>query len=334
MRVWAESASSRLTSPKSAIFGVPSAASRTLAGLMSRWTIPRAMRHGQGAGQGLDDPGRVLDRLGLAADPIRQAAAGEILEREVRQAVVPADLEDLDDVRVVDGGDRAGLGLEPGQVPGPGTGAGADHLEGDEAVEPGLMRLVDDPHAAGAEHPQDLVTRDPGQLAVLPACGGRRGREPLGDVGMIGDGRVAVGGCDRVGGRGDLARRRGRVEGWAGGGAGRIGREPARPGDGCRVGRPARGAIGLGRFEPRTVRERLRRSLGAAHRSVAPSALDAGEESIDSDRFSLACVRSNQSTRSLAAPRGGCEREDARRAGRFDAAMFALRDERGRRLPL
>ena len=36
-----EPASSRLTSPKSAIFGVPSPAKRTFAGLMSRWTIPR-----------------------------------------------------------------------------------------------------------------------------------------------------------------------------------------------------------------------------------------------------------------------------------------------------
>ena len=89
-----------------------------------------------------------------------------------------ADLEDLDDVGVVDRRDGAGLGLEPGEVAGARAGAGADHLERDQAVEPGLPRLVDDPHAAGAQHPQDLVARDPGQRVVLAAAG--RSGEPFG----------------------------------------------------------------------------------------------------------------------------------------------------------
>ena len=38
--VWPLSSSSRLARPKSVILGVPSAASSTLAGLRSRWTIP------------------------------------------------------------------------------------------------------------------------------------------------------------------------------------------------------------------------------------------------------------------------------------------------------
>ena len=112
---------------------------------------------------------RAASSTGWGLPPIRrgEAAALDVLEREVGQAVVLADLVDLDDVRVLDRGDGPGLGLEPDEVPGLRTGPGPDHLQGDEPVEPRLPRLVDDPHAAPAQHLQDLVAGDLGQSRPL-----------------------------------------------------------------------------------------------------------------------------------------------------------------------
>ena len=133
---------------------------------------PTTVGHVHGPGQRLDDPGRVLGGLRFTGDPLLQAASLEELQREIRQAVVLADLEDLDDVGVVDGGDGQGLGLEANQVLRSCTDAGLDHLQRDQALEPDLPRLVHDPHAAGHQHPQDLVAGDPGEFLSL-AAGGR-----------------------------------------------------------------------------------------------------------------------------------------------------------------
>ena len=81
------------------------------------------VRHVHRTGKDLDDPGGLVDRLGLAADLLGEAAAGEEFEREIGQAVVFADLEDLDDVGVFDRGDRFRLDLEPGEIFGPRTRA-------------------------------------------------------------------------------------------------------------------------------------------------------------------------------------------------------------------
>ena len=70
---------------------------------------------------------------------------------------------DLDDVRVLQPGDRLGLGQEADGGLGPGVVAGQDHLEGDDAVEPELPGLVDDAHAAAAQLPEDLVAGDLGE---------------------------------------------------------------------------------------------------------------------------------------------------------------------------
>ena len=67
---------SRLTRPKSAIFGVPSAASRTLAGLMSRWTMPR--RCATSMARARASAIRAASSTGWGLPPIRcdEAAAG------------------------------------------------------------------------------------------------------------------------------------------------------------------------------------------------------------------------------------------------------------------
>ncbi len=236
---------------------------------------PAAVGHVHGPGQRLDDPGRVLDGLRLGGDPLRQAAPIEELQREIGQAVVLADLEDLDDVRVVDGGDGAGLGLEAGQVAGSRAGAGEDHLERDQAVEPGLPRLVDDPHAALAQHPQDLVAGDPrqGDIASPGRSGGplrirrrhaRRVHEAVGRVGVEVGGRIAIEVRRRIAieVRGRVARVRGlgRIGGRAfGGEAGRGIRVDACPADGRRP----RGSSG------REVRPSRRRSRDRSIRAPA-----------------------------------------------------------------
>ncbi len=66
-----------------------------------------------GAGQGLDEPGRGLHRLRLAGELLGQAAAVDVFQHQVGPAVVLAHLVDLHDVRMLQPGDRAGLGAEP-----------------------------------------------------------------------------------------------------------------------------------------------------------------------------------------------------------------------------
>ena len=121
---------------------------------------PQPVRLVDGAGQRLDQPGRVAGRPGGAVEAVGQAAPGDVLQREVRAAVVVAEGVDLDDVRVVQPGDGLGLGQEADGRLGPGVVAGQDHLQGDEAVEPDLAGLVDDAHAAAAQLAEDLVAGD------------------------------------------------------------------------------------------------------------------------------------------------------------------------------
>jgi hypothetical protein len=98
-------------------------------------------------------------RLRHAVEVLGQAAAVEVLQREERETVVLADLVDLHNVGMVQPGHRLGLGAEAGQVFRLGLGAGQDHLQGDEALELRLPRLVDHAHAAAAEQAQHLIAR-------------------------------------------------------------------------------------------------------------------------------------------------------------------------------
>lgn len=73
-----------------------------------------------GAGEDLDEPGGRVGLLGAVAGPLLEGAAGDVFERQKRAAVDLADLEELDDVRVLEPGDRFRLGPEPGAVGVPG----------------------------------------------------------------------------------------------------------------------------------------------------------------------------------------------------------------------
>ena len=75
---------------------------------------PLPVRLGHGAGQGLDQPRRLAGRPRGAVEPVGQAPAADVLHLEVGEAVVLADVEDLDDVGVLELGDGLGLGQEAG----------------------------------------------------------------------------------------------------------------------------------------------------------------------------------------------------------------------------
>ena len=133
---------------------------------------PGLVRDMDGPGQSHHQFGRLLARLGSPRQPVVEAAAIEQLERDERQAGRLADVVDLDDVGVSQPRDRLGLHAEAGQVVGPRLAAAADHLQGDQAVQPEMPRLVDDPHAPFAQPLEDVVAGD-----GRPVRGSRRATE-------------------------------------------------------------------------------------------------------------------------------------------------------------
>src|SRR5262245_30048667 len=104
------------------------------------------------AGQAFDKSGGLAHRRQAGAQLAREVAAGDILEREKRPALVLADLVDLHDVRVLEASDGFGLAAKARKRGGIQSLVGVNHLERDDALEICLPRLVDDPHAAAAEH--------------------------------------------------------------------------------------------------------------------------------------------------------------------------------------
>jgi hypothetical protein len=110
------------------------------------------------AGQRLDQGGRGGRRRDVGGDGLRQGAAADVLQRVERSALRRADLVDLDDVGVLELGDRLRLGAEADQRFGVGQIARQDHFQGDEPVELDLPGLVDDAHAAAAQLAEDLIT--------------------------------------------------------------------------------------------------------------------------------------------------------------------------------
>jgi hypothetical protein len=77
----------------------------------------------------------------------------------VREAFVVAVFVDLDDARVLDLGDGAGLDVESRDLVGRGVGPGKDHFERDQAIQPDVPGFVDDAHATAADLRDDLVAR-------------------------------------------------------------------------------------------------------------------------------------------------------------------------------
>ena len=119
------------------------------------------------SGRGLRDVlgrGRVRDRA-VAIEDLLERLAVDVLHDEVGHVVVPRDVEDADDVRVVERRGRAGLAEEPLErellVL---VAARHEHLDRDLAVQFQVLREVDRAHPAAAEHVLDDVAADPEPL--------------------------------------------------------------------------------------------------------------------------------------------------------------------------
>jgi hypothetical protein len=115
----------------------------------------------------------------------RQVPAVNELHAEVLLAVVLADLVDGDDVGVVERGDGLGLPAEALALLGGGQLAREDHLEGDDAVERHLARLVHHPHPAAGDLFEQLVVAEaphrwqPVLRPIHPVEFGEERRQPL-----------------------------------------------------------------------------------------------------------------------------------------------------------
>ena len=81
----------------------------------------------------------------------------EILHDQEVDLTFPANVEERADVRVVQGGDRAGLTLEPLLQIRITRDMRGQHLDGDGAVQAGVGGLVDLPHAPFANAGGDVV---------------------------------------------------------------------------------------------------------------------------------------------------------------------------------
>jgi hypothetical protein len=89
-------------------------------------------------------------------NPVERAAV-EILHHHVWTTVVLAHFVNLDDIRVLQAGQRLRFDVKAGQQVRAGVDAGADHLESDDTGEALLPGLVDDAHAPVTQLAEDFV---------------------------------------------------------------------------------------------------------------------------------------------------------------------------------
>ncbi len=91
-----------------------------------------------------------------------EAGAADVLHREVRLAIVGADLVQRDDVGVLQLRRGGGLVLEAVQIVRPGQRPADDHFQRDDAAEPQVPRLEHHAHAAAADFFDELIIRQTG----------------------------------------------------------------------------------------------------------------------------------------------------------------------------
>ena len=127
-----------------------------------------------GAGQLLDQDGRLARRVRLAVQAPRQGTALDPLHRQERLAFVLAHLEHLDDAGVPHAGGEFRFDAEARSLLLAGGVARKDHLQRRGTVQGQVPGLVDDAHAAAADFGEDLVARDG---HAHRGAGGRRGRD-------------------------------------------------------------------------------------------------------------------------------------------------------------
>src|SRR5206468_4852167 len=114
----------------------------------------------------LEHPHRLTQLHGLA-EPVRQGSSLDELEHQVGEVVLVAEVEDLQDVRMLETGDRPRLLLEALAVERVvGEEVGED-LDRHVAVESGVVGAVDGRHAAAADALEQTVGPDRGSLLHL-----------------------------------------------------------------------------------------------------------------------------------------------------------------------
>ena len=137
-----------------------------------------AVGRGEAAGGGEEDREDLRERARALGEP---GAGGEAVDElhgdEEAVALVQADVVDGDDVGVGELGEAAGLAEHAGALVL--AGAGEEELEGDLAVELGVVCGVDGAHAPGPEQPEDHIAADEAapherHEPARPAGGGRR----------------------------------------------------------------------------------------------------------------------------------------------------------------
>ena len=104
---------------------------------------------------------RDFERQRPVVDPVLQRLAVEELHRDERLALGLVDVVHRADVRVVERRGRARFALEALERTGLARQFVGQELQGDRAIEPHVLGLVDDAHAATAEAFRDLVMGDP-----------------------------------------------------------------------------------------------------------------------------------------------------------------------------
>ena len=93
----------------------------------------------------------------LFGDKFRQVLARNVLQTEVGQAVVLANIEDRHDPRMRQPSNALGLDQKPLAGLGSRLGPGQDHLEGRGPAELLVAGEIDHAHAAPAEFPHDEI---------------------------------------------------------------------------------------------------------------------------------------------------------------------------------
>jgi hypothetical protein len=144
-----------------------------------------------------DQFGGLTGRQRPRLQAIGQCAALHIGHRKVALPFVLAYLVDGDDVLVLDLGRRLRLGAEALYLGGGRQPARRDHLQGDNAVEADLPRLVDDAHAAARDLREQFIVAE-GGARTLGGSGPQRRRELLdtiliGEVGFQVIGKLGMG---------------------------------------------------------------------------------------------------------------------------------------------
>jgi len=119
------------------------------------------MRLVPGAGDLGRDCQRVVERQGATLDPAGQRLAIEVLHDEIRRAVLFADVVQRADVRVLELRDRARFAIEPFSELGISGERRWQDLDGDDAIETRVARLVDLAHSAGADGRLNFVRAEP-----------------------------------------------------------------------------------------------------------------------------------------------------------------------------